>query len=299
MSSATAPPAPTPASPASGAAPLIIRPRPGWRPVDLAELWHYRELLWFLAARDVKVRYKQTVLGAAWAVIQPLLTMVVFSLLFELLMGRGGKPTVPGVPYSVSTFAALLPWQLFANAMGNAGNSLVANQNLITKVYFPRLIVPLSAVLAGLVDFAVAFGVLVVMMACFGIMPSWEVVFLPAFILLAVLSALAAGLWLSALNAIYRDFRYTIPFLIQAGMFVSPVIYTSQSVLAKLPKWAQVIYGLNPMASVIEGFRWALLPDAPFPPPLLMAVSTVMVVLLVIGGLFYFRRMERSFADVV
>jgi lipopolysaccharide transport system permease protein len=277
---------------------VVVRPNRGWRPADLAEVWRFRELVWFLAWRDVKVRYKQTVLGALWAILQPLMTMVVFAVLFGLLMPRGDRPGARGVPYSISTFCALLPWQLFANAMTQSGTSLLSNQHLITKVYFPRLIVPLSSVLAGLADFAVQLAVLLGMMLWFGLAPGAAVVALPLFVALALLSALAAGLWLSALSAIYRDFRYTIPFLVQAGMFVTPVVYASDRVLAGMPRWVTAVYGLNPMAGVVEGFRWALL-GAARPSWLMLAPSTAMVLVLLLLGLYYFRRVERTFADVV
>ena len=277
---------------------VVVRPNRGWRPADLAEIWRFRELVWFLAWRDVKVRYKQTVLGALWAILQPLMTMVVFTVLFGLLMPGGNRPSARGIPYPISTFCALLPWQLFANAMSQSGTSLLSNQNLITKVYFPRLIVPLSSVLAGLADFAVQFVVLIGMMLWFGLAPGTGVLALPFLVALALLSALAAGLWLSALSAIYRDFRYTIPFLVQAGMLVTPVVYATDRVLAGMPRWVYLAYGLNPMAGVVEGFRWALL-GAARPSWLMLAPSSGMVLLLLLLGLYYFRRVERTFADVV
>ncbi len=267
-----------------------IRPRSGWRSLNLAELWRYRELLWFLAARDIKLRYKQTVLGVAWAVIQPLLTMIVFSIFFGRL---GGIPS-DGIPYPLFALCALLPWQLFAYALTQSSNSVVNEQRLITKVYFPRLIVPISSVLSGLMDFGVAFLLLLGMMAWYGVTPGWAVVTVPLFVLLAVAAALAVGLWLAALNVQYRDFRYTIPFLTQFWMFASPVAYPSSLV----PQAWRPLYGLNPMAGVIEGFRWALLNKAD-PSWGLLAVSTAAVVLLLTGGLLYFRRMEKTFADVV
>ena len=269
---------------------IIIRPSKGWVPLRLKELWEYRELLYFLVWRDVKVRYKQTVLGAAWAVIQPFFTMVVFSIFFGRLAGIPSD----GLPYPIFAYCALLPWQLFSHAMTESGNSLVANQNLITKVYFPRLVIPLAAVLAGLVDFGVAFLVLLGMMAYYGIMPTMAAVTLPLFILLAIATALAVGLWLSALNVQYRDVRYTIPFLTQFWLFITPIAYPSSLV----PEGWRVLYGLNPMAGVVEGFRWALLGTANARGPMLV-VSVVVVIVLLIGGLFYFRRMEKTFADVV
>jgi lipopolysaccharide transport system permease protein len=269
---------------------LFIRPADGWTSIGLKELWEYRELLYFLTWRDIKVRYKQTALGAAWAIIQPVFMMVVFSLFF----GRLAKVPSDGIPYPIFTFCALLPWQLFAHALTESSNSLVANERLITKVYFPRLVVPIAAVLGGLVDFAVAFVILLAMMLYYGIAPTWAIVTLPGFLLLAIMTALGVGLWLSALNVKYRDVRYTINFLIQVWLFATPVAYPSSIV----PERWRPLYGLNPMAGVVEGFRWALLgktkPDAA-----LLGVSIVAVVLILIGGLYYFRRMEQQFADVV
>jgi lipopolysaccharide transport system permease protein len=293
------------AADSAAAQPTIrIAPSRGWAAINLRELWDYRELLVFLAWRDVKVRYKQTMLGAAWAVLVPLLTMVVFNLLFGLLMGRDGKPTIEGVPYPISTYAALVPWQLFAFAMGQSAGSLVANRNLITKVYFPRLIAPLAPILSALVDFAIAFAVLVAMIAAyhlagdFNFVPTWRLALLPLFVALAVLTALGLSMWLSALNALYRDVKYVIPFLTQLLMFVSPVVYTSASLTkAGVPRWAEVAYALNPLAGVLEGFRWALLGGGAVSLPLL-ALSSLMVFVLFVGGLFYFRRMERLFADL-
>ncbi len=269
---------------------LEIRPPQGWSSLGLRELWEYRELLYFLVWRDVKVRYKQTALGAAWAVIQPVFMMAAFSLFFGKL---GGIPS-DGVPYPVFTFCALLPWQLFAHALTESSNSLVGNQNLLTKVYFPRLVVPISAVLGGLVDFAIAFVILLGMMAYFGIIPGVAILTLPFFILLAVMTALGVGLWLSALNVQYRDVRYTIGFLIQFWLFATPVAYPS----SLIPEGWRALYGLNPMAGVVEGFRWALLGKAAAPGPLL-AVSVGVVVLIFVSGLYYFRRMEETFADLI
>jgi lipopolysaccharide transport system permease protein len=263
--------------------------RPGWANVDFAELWHYRELLLFQALRDIKVRYKQTALGAAWAILQPVLTMAVFTILFGRLAGVPSD----GVPYPIFAFSALLPWQLFAFALTQSSNSLVDNAPVLTKVYFPRLILPLASVLAGLVDFIIASGVLAGMMLYYGIVPGWEAMTLPLFILLALAAALAVGLWLSALNARYRDVRYTIPFLAQFWLFITPVAYSSTLV----PKEWQVVYALNPMVGVIDGFRWALLGTTP-PGPMLL-VSAMATVLVLIGGLLYFRRMERSLADII
>ncbi|MEP6740892.1 MAG: ABC transporter permease [bacterium] len=267
-----------------------IDPPTGWTSIGFRELWDYRELLYFLTWRDVKVRYKQTALGAAWAIIQPLFMMLVFSLFF----GRLAKIPSDGIPYPIFTFCALLPWQLFAHALTESSNSLVANERLITKVYFPRLVVPIAAVLGGLVDFAVAFAILLVMMFYYGIVPSWAIVTLPGFILLAVMTALGVGLWLSALNVKYRDVRYTINFLIQFWLFATPVAYPSSLVPAK---W-RALYGLNPMAGVVEGFRWALLGKQEAPGAMLW-VSVAVVIVILVGGLYYFRRMEQEFADVV
>ena len=276
----------------------VIVPTHGWRSVDLREVWRYRELLALLAWRQITVRYKQTILGATWAVIQPLMTTGLFAGLFALLMGRGNEPTVPGVPYIVSTFCAMLPWQLFGNSVSQAGNSLIMNRPMIQKIYFPRLILPFSSVLATLVDFAVALVALVVLMLCYGVVPSWAVVTLPLFIALAVIASLAVSLWLSALSAVYRDFRYVIPFIVQLGMFASPVVYATASIRDKLPDWAFILYGLNPMAGVIEGFRWALLGTSD-PPGLLLGLSAAMTALILLAAMYYFRRMERTFADVI
>src|SRR6202050_1341121 len=268
---------------------LILRPSSGFLRLKLRDLWEYRELLYFLVWRDVKVRYKQTALGAAWAVLQPVMTMLVFSLFF----GRLAKVPSDGVPYPIFAYVALLPWQLFAFALNESSNSLVASQNLITKVYFPRLVIPISSVLAGLVDFAIAFVILLVMMLYYGIVPTAAVALLPLFLLLAVATALSVGLWLSALNVKYRDVRYTIPFLTQFWMFATPVAYPS----SLIPERWRAIYGLNPMAGVVGGFRWALLgKSAPGP---LLSVSVLAVIVLLIGGLRYFRKTESTFADVV
>lgn len=269
---------------------LILRPSTGFLRLNLRDLWEYRELLYFLVWRDIKVRYKQTALGAAWAILQPVMTMLVFSVFF----GRLAKVPSDGVPYPVFAYVALLPWQLFAFALTESSNSLVASQNLITKVYFPRLVIPISSVLAGLVDFAIAFVILLVMMLYYGIVPTAAVALLPLFLLLAVVTALAVGLWLSALNVKYRDVRYTIPFLTQFWMFATPVAYPSSLV----PERWRPLYGLNPMAGVVEGFRWALLGKAHAPGPLLW-VSVAAVIVLLVGGLRYFKKTETTFADIV
>lgn len=259
--------------------------RPSW---NLDELWAYRELLYFLIWRDIKVRYKQTILGAAWAVLQPVLTMVVFSIFFGWL----AKIPSDGVPYPLFTYAALLPWQLFAYGLTESGNSLVNNQRLITRVYFPRLIAPLAAVLAGVVDFLIAIAVLLGMMIFYGMMPGWRLLTLPVFILLALTTAFAAGLWLAALNVSYRDVRYVIPFLVQFWLFLTPIAYPS----SLLPEWLRPFYFLNPMAGVVEGFRWSLL-GSQLSIGSWIWVSVVMILLVLIGGIFYFRRMEATFAD--
>lgn len=267
-----------------------IDPPSAWPAIGLRELWEYRELLYFLTWRDIKVRYKQTVLGAAWAVIQPLFMMLVFSLFFGKLAGVPSD----GIPYPVFAFCGLLPWQLFANSLTQASNSLVGSQNLITKVYFPRLVVPISAVLGGVVDFAIAFVLLLAMMLYYGIVPGWQIVVLPGLVLLVVLASLGVGLWLSALNVQYRDVRYTISFLVQFWLFATPVAYPSSIV----PEKWRVLYALNPMVGVVDGFRWALLgkPESPGVP---LLISMIVVFLLLIGGLYYFRRMEQQFADIV
>jgi lipopolysaccharide transport system permease protein len=264
--------------------------RPGWVAIDFAELWRYRELLIFQAIRDIKVRYKQTLLGAAWAILQPVLTMVVFTIFFGKLAGVPSD----GIPYPIFTFSALLPWQLFAYALTHSSNSLVDNAHVLTKVYFPRLILPLAALIAGLVDFTIAFLVMGGMMLYYGIFPGWALITLPLFVVLALAAALSVGLWLSALNVKYRDIRYTIPFLAQLWLFVTPVAYSSSLVPAQ---W-QAIYAINPMVGVVEGFRWALLGKSA-PPGAMLIVSVAATAILLTGGLFYFRRMEKSFADIV
>lgn len=235
------------------------------------------------------VRYKQTALGILWAIIQPVFTMLVFTIFFGKL---GGFEEKSKAPYQVATFCALLPWQLFANALTNAGNSLVTNSNLITKVYFPRLVIPISSVLAGCVDFAVSFVILIGLMMWYGVTPHWGIVFLPAFVAFALLAALSVGLWLSALNVTYRDVRYTIPFLTQFWMFATPIAYP----IGIIPERYQALYALNPMVGVVEGFRWAMLGTDNAPGPMI-AVSAAITLLLFVGGLFYFRRTEKFFAD--
>jgi lipopolysaccharide transport system permease protein len=268
----------------------VIRPSRGWARLNLRELWQYRELLYFLIWRDVKVRYKQTIIGAAWAVIQPFFTMVVFSVFF----GRLAQIPSDGVPYPIFAYSALVPWMYFATAVSQASNSLVEHERVITKVYFPRLLLPLATVLAGLIDFAIAFIVLLGMMLFYGIVPTVAVWTLPLFVLLAAATAFAVALWLSALNVQYRDVRYAIPFLIQFWLFATPIAYPSSLV----PEQWRAAYGLNPMAGVVEGFRWALLGEGEAH-GLLVTGSVLMVALLLVSGLYYFRRMEKTFADVV
>ena len=258
--------------------------------VRFRELWAYRELLYFFVWRDVKIRYKQTAIGAVWAILQPTLTMLAICLFF----GKLAKLPTNGVPYPLFYYCAVLPWTYFATALQNSTNSIVEQQRLITKIYFPRLLLPISAVLGGLVDFAIAVGVLTTLMVYYRIAPGHAVLFLPGFLLLALLTALGFGLWLSALNAIYRDVRYVVPFLMQFWMFASPVVYSSSMVPARW-RW---IYGLNPMAGVIEGFRWALTGQGAVPGSL-FAASGCGVILVLLGGMFYFRRMEGTVADVV
>jgi lipopolysaccharide transport system permease protein len=268
-----------------------MRPQSRWPRLRLNELWEYRDLLYFLVWRDIKVRYKQTVLGAAWAILQPVLATVVFSIFF----GRLAKVPSDGVPYPVFAYVALLPWQLFAFCMAESATSLVANQNLIKKVYFPRLVIPLSTVLAGLVDFGVAFIVLMVLLFSYGIHPrAASLALLPLLLVFTIAAALSVGLWLSALNVQFRDVRYTLPFLTQIWMFATPVVYSSSLVP---PGW-RAFYGLNPMAGVVEGFRFVLLGSARDACGQVW-VSAGMVVLVLTGGLFYFRRMESTFADMV
>ncbi|MBC8444862.1 MAG: ABC transporter permease [Chloroflexi bacterium] len=269
---------------------LFIRPSRGWISLKLGELWEYRELLYFLTWRDVKVRYKQTVLGVAWAIIQPVFTMVVFSLFF----GRLAKMPSDGIPYPVFSYAALVPWQFFANGLSASSNSLVGSANLINKVYFPRLVIPISSVLSGGVDFCLAFLVLLGMILAYGIVPTWNMVWLPLLLLLALVTALGAGLWLTAMNVQFRDVRYAVPFLIQAWMYATPIAYPS----SLLDEPWRTLYGLNPMVGVVEGFRWALLGAETAPGPVVL-VSALVSIALLVSGAFYFRRMERTFADVV
>jgi lipopolysaccharide transport system permease protein len=269
---------------------LRIEPARGWVDLRLHELWEYRELVYFLIWRDVKARYKQTALGVAWTILPPLLTMVIFTLIF----GNLAKIPSDGLPYPIFTYTALLPWTYFAQAISRSGVSLVGSAGLIKKVYFPRLIVPISAAVGPLVDFAVAFVVLLGLMAWFGITPGWGVLALPLFLLLALVTALAVSLFLSALNVRYRDIGYLVPFIVQVWMYASPVVYPTSLV----PERWQLLYSLNPMVGVIEGFRWALLDKANVNFGV-MAVSAVIVLALLVGGIFYFKRLEQTFTDIV
>jgi len=270
---------------------LVLRPSKGWVALKLSELWRFRELLYFLVWRDIKVRYKQTVIGAAWAIIQPFTTMIIFSLFFGQLAGIPSD----GLPYPIFSYAALVPWTFFAAGLANASNSLVGNANLIKKIYFPRLVIPLSAVLSNVVDFCLAFSVLVLMMLAYGILPTVNIIFLPLFLLLAFSTALGVGLWLSAMNVQFRDVRYVVPFLTQAWLFITPIAYPSSLIQNET---LRALYGLNPMAGVVEGFRWALLGTQTAPDATIL-VSALASALLLVSGAFYFRRMERTFADVV
>jgi homopolymeric O-antigen transport system permease protein len=275
---------------------IVIEATSGWGSLRLGELWHHRELLYFLAWRDIKVRYKQTVLGIAWAVLQPLLTMLVFTIFFGRLARIGSE----GVPYPLFSYIALIPWTFFTYGLTQSSNSLVGTAHLITKVYFPRLVIPIAAVLSGLVDSLLALLLVAPMLAYYGVAPSPAVLLLPVFLLLAFATALGAGLWLSALNVEYRDIHHIVPFFAQLWLFVTPVIYPASSVTGKLkalglPDW---LVGLNPMSGVVGGFRWALLGTPTCPISLILA-SAIVALALLISGAFYFRRMERTFADLV
>jgi lipopolysaccharide transport system permease protein len=268
----------------------IVEPRKAFWDLELGSLWEYRELLFFLVWRDIKVKYKQTALGVAWAVLQPILATLIFSIFF----GRLAKIPSDGIPYPVFVYVAMVPWQYFANALTESSNSLVASQNLIKKVYFPRLVIPMGSVIAGLADFCFAFLVLIGMMFYYGIHPGPSIVLFPVFLLLAVCTALAVGLWMSALNVQYRDVKYTVTFLTQFWMFATPVVYPVSLVPAKWRMW----YGLNPMVGVVNGFRYSLLGKVASPGPMIW-VSAAAVAVLLVGGLLYFRKMESTFADVV
>lgn len=268
----------------------IIKPQHGWNPVEFKELWEYRDLLRLLAWRDIKVRYKQTVLGVSWAVLQPLLTMVVFTFVF----GRLAKVPSDGLPYPVFSFSALVPWSFFSTTLTQSANSLVSNANMIKKVYFPRLIVPMSCSAAALVDMGLAFMVLCLFMAGYGIPPTWNIVWLPLFVLLALMTALGTGLWFASLNVRYRDVRYIMPFLLQFWLLATPVAYPAS--LLNQP-W-RTIYSLNPMVGVVEGFRWALIGSGN-PPDAVLFVSVLAAMITLFTGVLFFRRMESTFADIV
>ncbi len=268
----------------------VIQPTSGWQSLELKELWQYRELLFFIGWRDVAVRYKQTLLGVGWAILQPFLTMVVFSLFF----GKLAAIPSDGIPYPIFAYAALVPWTFFANAITQSANSLVASANLLKKVYFPRFVLPISCMFPGVVDFVLAFLVLLGMMLYYGIAPTFNVIWLPSLLLLAMVTALGVGFWLSAMNVQFRDVRYTIPFLVQLWMFATPIAYPS----SMLPEHLRVLYGMNPMVGVVEGFRWALLGTNTAPGPMIIVSACASLVLLV-GGAYYFKRAERTFADVV
>ncbi len=273
-------------------APSLVRiaPPKGWFAIDLREAWNYRELLYFFVWRDIKVRYKQTFIGASWAVLQPLLTMAVFCLFF----GKLAHFDSHGLPYPIFYYAALLPWTYFSTALQNASSVVVDQQQVITKVYFPRVVLPFSAVISPLVDFGIALAMIVVMLGYYRMVPTLAMLWLPVFLLLAILTALGVGLWLSALNALYRDVRYVVPFLVQFWLFASPVAYSSSIVPARW-RW---LYGLNPMAGVIEGFRWSLSGHGQ-PPGAMMVASAAAVLVVVFGGLVYYHAMEGTIADVV
>ena len=267
-----------------------IEPSRGWVSLRLGELWDYRELLFFLGWRDVTVRYKQTVLGASWAIIQPVSTMIIFSIIF----GRVAKIPSDGIPYPLFTFVALVPWTLFSYAFTQSANSVVLNQQLITKIYFPRLAIPIATVLSGLVDFVLAFAILLALMVWYGVTPTARILWVVPLVLLALVSALGVGLWLSALNVQYRDVRYIVPFLSQLWLVATPIAYPS-SMLD--PSW-RALYALNPLAGVVEWFRWALLGSTTRPGPMI-AVSALAAVVVLVGGALYFRRMESTFADII
>jgi lipopolysaccharide transport system permease protein len=269
---------------------VILKPSRGWISLKLEDFWEYRELLYFLTWRDIKVRYKQTVLGAAWAIIQPFCTMVVFSLFF----GKLAKVPSDGIPYPIFAYAALVPWTFFANGLSQSSNSLVGNASLIKKVYFPRLVVPVSSIISGAIDFVLAVMVLLGMMAFYGIYPTINIIWLPFLLLLAFTTSLGVGLWFSALNVQFRDISYTVPFLTQFWLFATPIAYPS----SLLPEPWQTFFGLNPMVGVVEGFRWALLGTDTAPGAIIL-VSSLVALGLLLGGAFYFRRMEKTFSDVI
>lgn len=267
-----------------------IEPTSSWRFLDTSEIWHYRELLYFLAWRDIQVRYKQTAIGVLWVVAQPLASIIVFSLFF----GNLAKIPSDGVPYPLFVFAALLPWQVFARAMMEASNSLVTDQRLVSRVYFPRILVPLASVIAALFDFGITFLLFLAMMLYFGVHPGLAVLTLPIFLFLMAATAVGVGFWLAPLNIEYRDVTYLLPFVTQLWMFLTPVVYPS----TLIPEKWRFFYGFNPLAGVVEGFRWALLGVGPGPSPMLF-VSAAVAVLLMLTGIVWFRRRERTFTDAV
>jgi len=269
---------------------IYLRPSKGWLSIDFEELWRYRELIYFLTWRDIKVRYKQAVLGITWAILQPLLTTLIFTVIFGILLDTPSQ----NFPYPLFALTALLPWQLFSTALQRSSVSLVGNANLITKIYFPRLAIPLSSVLAALVDFGVSFVVLLFVMIYYQYWPGWNIFWLLPIVLLSLVTALSVGLWLSALNVQYRDIQHMVPFLIQIWMYASPIVYPIETIPEGI--WRS-LYGLNPMVGVIQGFRWVLLGAKP--PDVTMLISVIVVIVLLISGLYYFRRMEKTFADIV
>jgi lipopolysaccharide transport system permease protein len=269
---------------------IFIKPSTGLAALNLRDLWIYRELVFFMIWRDIKVRYKQTLLGAAWAVIQPVLTMLIFNFIF----GTVAKVNTEGIPYPIFSYTALLPWGLFSAALNNASRSLTTNQNMVSKIYFPRLVLPLASVLGGLVDFAIAFLILVVLMIYYKVTPTTAIWTLPFFLILTVVTALGVALWLSAINVQYRDVNYVLPFLTQFWLFLTPVAYSANVISAK---W-QFVYSLNPMAGVVNGFRWALL-GTNTGPNMNMLISISISLIFLVSGLFYFRSMERTFADTI
>jgi lipopolysaccharide transport system permease protein len=273
-------------------APLhVIKPAKGWVGLQLAELWKYRELLYFLGMRDVKVRYKQTVIGASWAVIQPFMTMVVFTVFFGTL----ARMPSDNLPYPIFSYAALVPWTFFASGLNGAAGSLLSASNMMKKIYFPRFILPISSMVSTFVDFLIAFAVLMLMMLGFGFLPTINVLWLPAFLFVAFITALGVGLWFSSLMVQFRDVRYVLPFFMQFWMYATPIAYPSSLIENET---VRTLYGLNPMTGVIEGFRWALLGSGNPPGPMFV-VSTIVSILLLIGGAYYFRRTEKFFADVL
>ena len=277
----------------------VIAPTSGWRAFNLSDLWRYSELLMFMAWRDIKLRYKQTIIGGVWTIIQPLMTTGVFTLLFGILMGKGNEPTVSGVPYALCTFCAMLPWQFFANTVSYAGSSMVTNRRIITKVYFPRLIIPMSALISSLFDFLVALLFLLAALLLWADFPTVNAFSFPLFLGLGVTLAFGCGMWLAALTAIYRDFRYVVPFIVQVGLFVCPVVYTLSSIKGQLSGNELMIYKMNPMVGVIEGIRWSLLGVGQPPDFFTLVCGTAVTLLVFVSGLAYFRKMEGTIADVI